>query len=204
MRLKYPLAVGLAAVVATASACTPSDPSIAQRWAAPSVSPPAAVTPTLPHKATTDYSRLLLRAEDLSILPETYSTRSSAPNPEGQSGTSALFVNADDTRAIADTVLVYPDAATASATLKQATAAINTMVSGGTPHPVPIGTDGTVISGTAPDDSKAVTLLMFTEGRALVRLEFDSAHDDPTPPQVVTSVGKMQQIALRTGLPDQT
>ena len=57
------------------------------------------------------------------------------------------------------------------------------------------------MSGTSPDGSKAVTVLLFTEGRAVVRLEFDSAPGDPMPPQVVTDVGKKQEITLRTGLP---
>ncbi|HEX7425663.1 MAG TPA: hypothetical protein VF328_01300 [Mycobacterium sp.] len=46
-----------------------------------------------------------------------------------------------------------------------------------------------------------MTVLLFTEGRAVVRLEFDSAPGDPMPPQVVTDVGKKQDIAIRTGLP---
>jgi hypothetical protein len=43
-------------------------------------------------------------------------------------------------------------------------------------------------------------VLLFTEGRAVVRMEFDSAPGDPIPPQVVTEVGKKQEIAIRTGL----
>ena len=58
-----------------------------------------------------------------------------------------------------------------------------------------------MVSGTSPDGSKAVTVLLFTEGRAVVRLEFDSATGDPMPAQVVTDVGKKQDIAIRTGLP---
>ena len=76
------------------------------------------------------------------------------------------------------------------------------MVAGGTPQPTPVGSDGVTITGTYPDEDKAVTLLLFTEGRALVRLEFQSATGDPTTDRFVTSVGKMQQIALRTGLVD--
>ena len=53
---------------------------------------------------------------------------------------------------------------------------------------------------TAPDGAKAMIVLLFTESRAVVRLEFDSAPGDPMPPQVVTDVGKQQQIAVRTGL----
>ena len=76
------------------------------------------------------------------------------------------------------------------------------MVTGGNPTPLPVGTDGTVIKGTAPDGGKAVTLVLFTQGPALARLEFDSATGDPTTDQFVTNVGKMQQIALRIGFPD--
>lgn len=208
MHSKFPLAVGMAAVVAaTAVACSTTDSATNARWGmtpTTASSPAAAAPPTSSAPApATDYSRLLLQAADVSIPPDTFTARSNNVNPDGQPGASALFVNADDTRAIADTILMYPDAATASATLRQASAAVNSIVSGGTPQPVPVGSNGTVIAGSAPDGSKAVTLLLFTEGRALVRLEFDSAQGDPTSPQTVASVGRMQQIALRVGLPDQ-
>lgn len=76
------------------------------------------------------------------------------------------------------------------------------VVSGATPQPFPVGTNGTLFRGTAPDGSKDVTLLVFTQDRALVRLRFESATGDATTDGFVTNVGKMQQIALRTGLVD--
>ncbi|BBX29170.1 hypothetical protein [Mycolicibacterium alvei] len=196
------LTIGLAtAVIGTAAACSPADDSSGTPWvAAPSSS--SAAAPKSPTSEASDYSHLLVQAEDVSIPPDTFTSRSRNMNHDGQPGASALFVNADDTRAIADTILVYPNAATASATLKQASAAVSTIVSGGQPQPVPVGSNGTVISGIAPNGSKAVTLLMFTQGRAVVRLEFNSNPDDPVPPQTVASVGRMQQIALRIGLPE--
>jgi hypothetical protein len=201
-RLKFLLTSGLAAaVVATAAGCDDSQlassPAVGK---APAL--PTATTSSSPKAQSSDYSHLLLQAEDISIPPNAFTARSTKVNPDGQDGASALFVNADDTRAIADTILIYPDVATATATLQQAVAAVDTMVKGGTPQPVPVGTGGTVISGMAPDGSKAVTLLMFTQGRALVRLEFDSAPDDPVTDQIVAAVGRMQQIALRIGLPE--
>ena len=96
--------------------------------------------------------------------------------------------------------MVYPDAATATATLKQAAGTLPTLVTGGQPHPFPVGTDGVVVSGTAPDEDKAVTLVFFAQDEALVRLEFQSAVGDGTTDQFVTTVAKMQQIALRVGL----
>jgi hypothetical protein len=115
-------------------------------------------------------------------------------------GVSALFVNQDDTRAIANSILILPDAAAATTTLNTTVSSIGKAVTGGSPQPSPVGTGGTVVSGTSPDKSKAVTVLLFTQGRAVVRLEFDSAPGDPMPPPFVTDVGKKQEIAIRAGL----
>jgi hypothetical protein len=150
--------------------------------------------------ANTDYRRLLLAAADLSDAEDTFTQRSQTPQPNGVPGASAFFVNDKDNRAISDTVLIYPDAAKAAATLQQDAAALSTRVAGGTPKPVSVGTDGVMVVGTYPDEDKAVTLMSFTEGRALVRLEFQSAQGDTTTDRFVTDVGKMQQIALRIGL----
>ncbi|QZH61144.1 hypothetical protein K1X22_05040 [Mycolicibacterium farcinogenes] len=202
-RLRSLFTTGIAvAVIGTAAACSPAEDSPPTPWAPTPTSSSPASPPKSSKSQPSDYSHLLLQAEDVSIPPDTFTARSSNVNPDGQSGASALFVNTDDTRAIADTILIYPDAETASATLKQASAAVSTMVTGGPPQPVPIGSNGSVISGMAPDGSKAVTLLMYTQGRAVVRLEFDSNPDDPVSPQAVASVGRMQQIALRIGLPE--
>lgn len=150
--------------------------------------------------ADADYQRLLLTAADVSDADDTFNPRANQAQPSGQTGASAFFVNAEDTRAISDTVLIYPDAATASSTLKQMSKTPADLMAGGAPAPSPVGTDGVTISGTYPDDDKSVTILYFTEGRALVRLEFQSATGDATTDRFVTTVGKMQQIALRVGL----
>ena len=78
-----------------------------------------------------------------------------------------------------DTIVVLPDSAAATTTLNTTVSAIGTIITGGRPQPSPVGTGGTVVSGTSPDGAKAVTVLLFTEGRAVVRLEFDSAPGDP-------------------------
>ena len=43
-------------------------------------------------------------------------------------------------------------------------------------------------------------MLLLAEGRASVRLEFDSASGDPMPRQLVTGVAQKQDIAIRSGL----
>ncbi len=163
-----------------------------------------AAAPTKPAPSgqadATDYRRLLLTAADLSDADDTFTQRSQESQPNGSPGASAFFVNDEDTRAIIDTFLVYKDAATATATLRESSGTLGALINGSTPKPVPVGTDGVLITGNYAGQDKAATLLLFTEGRALVRLEFQSAIGDPTTDQFVTNVGKMQQIALRTGL----
>jgi hypothetical protein len=119
-------------------------------------------------------------------------------NPNGQPGVAQLFSNQNDTRHIGDTILILPDADQAVSELDQEKAAVGNMVTGGTPAPAAMSTGGTMVSGTSPDGSKAVTVLLFTEGKAFTNLEFDSAPNDPVPPQFVTDVGQKQDTAIKT------
>ncbi|MCX2712352.1 hypothetical protein [Mycolicibacterium sp. J2] len=151
-------------------------------------------------KAAPDYEKLLITADDLSDAEDTFHQQSAQSQPDGMPGASAFFVNDEDTRAISTVVLIYPNAATAAATLQQAQATLPSLVAGGTPQPIPVGNGGIVVRGAKPAEDKSVTLMFFTVDRALVRLEFQSAIGDPTTDQFVTNVGKMQAIALRTGL----
>jgi hypothetical protein len=193
-------------LVAIISGCAPSEGGGGGSTAQSS----APTLPTIPFAPTTsktsaapaqtDYARLLLSAADLTDADDTFIERSRESQPDGTPGASAFFVNGADSRAIIDTFMVYPDAATATATLKQSAATIPTLVAGGAPQPLAVGTDGVVASGTSPDADKSITLVFFTEGRALVRLEFQSATGDATTDRFVSGVAKMQQIALRVGL----
>jgi hypothetical protein len=200
VRLATP-AVLLAVAIA---GCAPADQASGARGLAQGSAIPSLATSSTPTKtpaaSPTDYRRLLLTAADLSDAEDTFTQRSQTPQPNGLPGASAFFVNDKDNRAIIDTVLIYPDAKTATATLQQATGQLAAKVVGGEPKPLSVGTDGVVVVGTYPDEDKAVTLLTFTEGKALVRVEFQSATGDPTTERFVTNVGKMQQIALRIGL----
>lgn len=168
---------------------------------APTTAPDPAATDS-PH--LTDYSALLLQAGDLSDAEDTFTERPSEPTPDPVPGASKLFVNADDTRAISVTIGVFPGASAATETLHQAVATADKVVTGATARPLPVGTDGTVLNGTSPDGSKAVTLVLFTQGRALARLQFASVPGDVTTERFVTDIARMQQIALRVGIPDGT
>ena len=150
--------------------------------------------------ATADYTALMIKASDITLPGDTFTAQPPIQNPNGQPGVAQMFSNQNDTRHIGDTVLILPDADQAVSELDQEKAALGNMVTGGTPAPSPVGTGGTIVSGTAPEGSKAVTVLLFTEGKAFVNLEFDSPPNDPVPPQFVTDVGQKQDTAIKTGL----
>jgi hypothetical protein len=150
--------------------------------------------------ATADYTALLIKLSDITLPGDTFTAQPPIQNPNGQPGVAQLFSNQNDTRHIGDTILILPDADQAVSELDQEKAALGDMVTGGTPAPAPVGTDGTMVSGTAPEGSKAVTVLLFTEGKAFVNLEFDSPPNDPPPPQFVTDVGQKQDTAIKNGL----
>ena len=198
------LALGAILLAAGFTGCAAAEPTSSTEWG--TVSTTASTTasssphPTPASQAAPDYSRLLIQPGDISGPGGTFVTRSTLANPGGLDGVEALFVNQDDTRAIGVTILLLPDPAAATTTLNATIGSIDTIVTGDSPQPSPVGTGGTVVSGTSPDGSKELTVLLFTEGRAIVRLEFGSAPGDPTPPQLVADIGTMQEIALRSAL----
>ena len=194
------IATLVVAAAATATGCTATSSTSSAESPDTSIALSSPPQPTPAGRVASDYRRLLIEPGDINTGTDTFATRSSTTNPGGSDGVAALFVNRHDTRAIGDTILILPDSAAATTTLNTTVSAIGTIITGGRPQPSPVGTGGTVVSGTSPDGAKAVTVLLFTESRAVVRLEFDSAPSDPMPSQVVTDVGKKQEIAVRTGL----
>lgn len=191
------LTIGLSGCTATSSPPTASSTGVPTTLATPPSSAPA-------QKKPVDHSRLLIEPGDIDGAGDTFVARSTVPNRRGTDAASALFVNQDDTRAISVTILVLPDPAAAASTLQTSIDSVGGVVTGARPQPSSVGTGGTVVAGAAPDGSKDVTVLMFTEGPAVARIEFGSVAGEPTPAQVVTDVGTKQEIALRTGLADPT
>ena len=147
-----------------------------------------------------DYSGLLIKASDITLPGDTFTDPPPIQNPNGQPGVATVFTNQNDTREISDEILVLPDASAAAAALDQSKAALGDSVTGGTPAPAAVGTGGTMVSGTTPDKDKALTELLFTEGKAFISLEFLSAPNDPMPAGFVTDVGQKQDSAIKNGL----
>ena len=150
--------------------------------------------------ATADYTALLIKASDITLPGDTFTAQPPIQNPNGQPGIAQMFSNQNDTRHIGDIILILPDADQAVSELDEEKAALGDSVKGGTPAPAAVGTGGTTVSGTSPEGSKAVTVLLFTEGKAFVNLEFDGPPNDPLPPQFVADVGQKQDTAIKNGL----
>jgi hypothetical protein len=178
----------------TASA-PPSSSGPATSSAAPTDS--STVTSPAPGQPT-DYSALLIKPSD--IGPDITTPQPPVLNPNNAPGVAQLFTNADNSRRIGDTILIVADPAAAATGVDNTKKNYAGKVSGAW-QPVDVGSNGTMISGTSPDGTQAVTVLLFTEGKALVNMEFDSPPDAPMDPGAVTDIGRKQDAAIKNGMP---
>lgn len=121
-------------------------------------------------------------------------------NPGGNPGAAQVYQSGDSDQRIIDTILVFPDEAAAASNLESNTATLNTVVTGA-PAPVEVGNKGVIASGTSPDGTREVTVILFTQGQALVSMNFESAPGDPVPPEVATEIATKQATAIEEGLP---
>ena len=144
------------------------------------------------------YSSLLIKASD--IGGDLSAPQPPVLNPNGAAGVAQLFANPDNSRRIEDTILIVADSATAAAGLENAKTNYAGKVNGSW-QPVDVGSNGALISGTSPDNSQAISVLLFTEGKALVKLEFDSAPNDPIDVDIAKDIGRKQDAAVKKGLP---
>jgi len=145
-----------------------------------------------------DYAKLLLDAKDINA-PEIFTASAPIKDPNGQPGVATTFSNPDGTHIVRDTILILPDAGAASAALDSAKTAQTSSLKGN-PVAIDIGTGGTTVSGSSPDGSKGLTVLLFTVDKAFATLEFDGPPDALAPPDFVTDVGQKQATAIKNGL----
>jgi hypothetical protein len=178
-------------------ASTPSSSTTSSSSTATSSSGSGTVTAPSPGQPT-DYSSLLIKPSD--IGGDFKSPQPPVLNPNNAAGVAQLFANPDNSRRIGDTILIVADPAVAKAGIENTKANYAGKVTG-TWQPVEIGSNGFMISGNSPDNSQAVTVLLFSEGKAVVNIEFDSAPNDPIDPAIATDVGRKQDAAIKSGLP---
>jgi hypothetical protein len=206
----FGVGVALSAVLTVGTACTvttsttSSSSSSSSKPASSTTTTGSATSPTTssaPPSGTAplgDYTYLLLQASDVGA--DASATGAPVQNPGGVAGAAVTFGNADRTRTIDDLVVVFTDPATAAQQAKEHANSFPKYVTAA-PQPFQVGTNGLIAVGLSPDNSKAVTYVTFAEGRVAVDLEFDSAPNDPAPPDVVLELARKQDSVVKDRLP---
>lgn len=165
----------------------------------PAASPPgsSAVTGPPPGQPT-DYGFLLIKPSD--VGGGLTAPQSPMLNPNNAPGVAQLFANPDSSRRLWDTIVVTADPSAAAAELAGSKSDYAGKVVGDW-RPLAVGANGVVVSGASPDNTQAMTVLLFTEGKAFVTLEFDSAPNDPFDPAATLDIARKQDAAIKKGLP---
>jgi hypothetical protein len=199
MHQPLPIGMAVAAVIALAAAgCGGSDqssPSTKESVISPSLATTSAPSPTA---AETDYGSLLIKPSD--IGPDATADGPPIANPGGTPGTGQTFKTSDGNRVVVVTIAVFPDAAAAAQIIQPMKDTIADKVDG-QQKPVDVGSNGFMVEGPAKKKSMEVSEVVFTQGRALVDLEYDSAPGNPAPSDAVLDVARKQAAAVEQGLP---
>lgn len=145
------------------------------------------------------YAGLLIQAGDIDA-PIPFTASPPVNNPNGQPGVATTFKDEDGSHAIKDTIQVFADPGAATDALNAAKGQQGAAIKDPTTQPSNIGTGGTMLLGNAPDRSKGVTILLFTEGKALVTLQFDGPPETLAPQDFVNDIGQKQAAAVKKGL----
>ncbi len=148
---------------------------------------------------SSDYARLLIQASDINA-PIPFTATPPTNNPNGQPGVATTFKDEDGSHVIKDTIQVFPDPDAATDALNAAKGQQGEVIKNPTTQPANVGTGGTTLLGNSPDRSKGVTILLFTEGKAFVTLEFDGPTDTLAPQDFVNDVAQKQDAAIKKGL----
>jgi hypothetical protein len=194
--------VAITALLAGTTACGKDEkpaPSSSSSSTSKSTSATSSSSPTssaAPNGAgpLADYSNLLITAQDIGA-----DTTLGPPqqNPGGVAGVAVTFSNTSKTHTIDDLLVVFNDAAQAAQEAKNRPPALAKYVTGD-PQPFSVGTNGVMIVGPSPDNTKSVTYVVFAEGKVAVDLEFDSGPNDPAPQDFVLDVAKKQDEAVKS------
>lgn len=201
------LAVAALVIGVTASGCSKKEESPSESSTTATSSSTSAEATSSEESATeetsapaepTDYGTLLLPPADMGS--DTQTPGGVQLNPGGNPGAAQVYASPDGKQEIIDTILVFPDVAAAESNFQSNSATLNTVVTG-PPEPLEVGTNGVMAAGTSPDGLREVTVILFTQDRALVSLNFESDLGDPVPPEVATDIATKQAAAVEANLP---
>ncbi len=194
--------VAVTAALAVAVAGCGKDPTSSPSKPSSSSSTSSAHSSTPPSSAAahpSEYTGLLIQASDINA-PIPFTATPPTSNPNGQPGIATTFKDEDGSHVIKDTIQVFADPGAATDALNAAKGAQGDVIKNPTTQAANVGTGGTMLLGNNPDKSKGVTILLFTEGRAFVTLQFDGPPDTLAPADFVNDVGQKQDAAIKKGL----
>jgi hypothetical protein len=161
-------------------------------------SAPASGSTTPTHPAISDYTTLLIKASDIKA-PDAFTAGPATKDPNGQTGATVTFTDADHSHSIVDTIKILLDPAAAANELDSAKAMQRESLLSKAMS-IDVGVDGATVSGLSEDHSKGITMLLFTEGKALVTLEFDGPSFALAPHDFITEVGQKQDELIKKAL----
>jgi hypothetical protein len=161
-------------------------------------STPSSGSSTTPRPAISDYTTLLIKASDIKA-PDAFIAGPPTKDPNGQQGATITFTDQDHSHAIIDTIQILPDIEAAASALDSAKATQRETLLAKSLN-AEVGVGGSTVSGLSPDHSKGVTVLVFTEGKAMVMLRFEGPSFALAPPEFVTDVGQKQDEAIKKAL----
>ncbi len=205
MRISRPMAAGVAAaaVLALSVAGCGGNKAPSPTKSGSATSSTSAPAPTSSASSASvqpnDYTGWLIQATDIDA-PVPFTGTPPTNNPNGQPGAATTFNTQDNTHIIKDTIQVLPDPGAATNALNAAKSGQGNAIKHPATEATKVGTDGTVVSGNSPDNSKGIAVLLFTEGNAFVTLEFDGPPDTLPPPEFINDVGQKQDAAVKKGL----
>ena len=92
---------------------------------------------------------------DPNVVTDSMAYSAAAPvlNPNGQTGITQAYTHRDGVHQITDTILLLPDPGAAAAALNASNQ--TSIVANGKTQSAPVGTGGTIVSGSSPDGSKS-------------------------------------------------
>ncbi|BBZ16474.1 hypothetical protein [Mycolicibacterium gadium] len=199
-----------ALVIGVAAGCSKSDDSSAESSASATSTTTSAEATTSEETTSeeagpaaaepSDYGSLLLPPADMGS--DTQTPGGVQLNPGGNPGAAQVYASPDGKQQIIDTILVFPDVAAADSNFQSNSATMN-QVTTGAPEPIEVGDQGVMAIGTSPDGSKSVTAILFSQGRALVSLNFEGEPNDPVPPDVAKDIATKQAGIIADGLPEE-
>lgn len=186
-------AVGCGSADKGASSSSSSSSSSTTSTASTSETTGAAASPV----AEADYSKLLLKASD---IDPSFTASEPTVNPNGVPGIGQTMTNPEKNETILFAIFVDESPAAAVQSLQGFKDTLPTEVDG-TPQPADVGAGGIIAAGKSPDGSKAITEVYFTQGNALVNIEFSSEPDDPIQSETALAIAKMQDTQVKNNLP---